>query len=225
VDLLPFLDASAFDNKFGTRGLFQFSDHYAGVDGRFRLPAGSASFYFEQLFNDFDVRRLKSVLWEDSGHIFGLDLPHLVPSGRVDLALEYHHTGVRYFEHEQFTSGQTLHGVLTGDPLGPNAQGAYTFVDWLASANNRLGMQVALERRSNDQYVFTPEPHYGFARVAIRPKEWQGRTLLTWQMLPERRQLGAQFQFGYERTRNFDFVEGDSRNGFLGRATLQYRFF
>jgi hypothetical protein len=90
--------------------------------------------------------------------------------------------------------------------------------------NRRLGLQFALERRSNDQYVFTPEPHYGFARVGILPKEWQGRMLARWQILPERHQLGAQFQFGYARTRNFDFVDGAERNGFLGRATLQYRF-
>ena len=225
VDFLPFLDASAFNNIAGIRGKFTFSDHYAGIDGRFRLPAGGASLYWDLLLNDFDIRRLKSVLWEDSGHIFGLDLPRLASNGRLDASLEYHHTGIRYYEHDQFTSGQTVHQTLTGDPLGPNAQGAYANLAWYRTPRRRLGIQVALERRSNDQYVYIPEPHFGFARVGVRPKEWQGRTLLTWQMLPARHQLGGQLQFGYERTRNFDFVEGDSRNGFLGRATLQYRFF
>jgi hypothetical protein len=164
------------------------------------------------------------VLWEDAGHIFGVDLPPLSGSGRLRASLEYHHTGVRYYEHEQFTSGQTLHHILTGDPLGPDAQGGYAFLDWYASTQRRLGLQLALERRSNDQYVFIPEPHFGFNRVLKSPREWSGRALVDAQLLPMRSQFGGTLQFGYERTKNFDFTEGDSRNGFLGRVALQYRF-
>jgi hypothetical protein len=222
VDLLPFLDASAYNNVIGTRGNFEFSDHYAGFDGRLHLPRG-ANFYLDVLLNDFDVRRLESVFWEDAGHVFGLDLPPLTESGRLRASLEYHHTGIRYYEHHQFLSGQTLHETLTGDPLGPNGQGAYTNVDWYASVQRRLGVQFALERRSNDQYVLIPEP-FGFRKVAVLPKEWQGRILLGWHMLPERQQLGWLLQFGYERTRNFDFADGRDRSGFVGRTALQYRF-
>ena len=224
IDLLPFLDASAYNNVLGVRGKFQFSDHYAGIDGRLRLPALASSFYWELLLNDFDVRRLESVLWEDAGHVFGLDLPALSPSGSLRGSLEYHHTGVRYYEHEQFLSGQTVHHVLTGDPLGPDAQGVYANLDWSSSAFSRLGLQLALERRSGDQYVFIPEPHYGFRRTYLSPREWQGRVVGTWQLLPKRNRLGALAQLGYERTRNFDFVAGDNLNGFLGRLSLQYRF-
>ncbi|HEY2852883.1 MAG TPA: capsule assembly Wzi family protein [Gemmatimonadaceae bacterium] len=224
IDLLPFLDASAYNNILGVRGKFQFSDHYAGLDGRLRIPSLASSFYWELLLNDFDVRRLESVLWEDAGHVFGLDLPALSPSGRLRGSLEYHHTGVRYYEHEQFLSGQTVHHVLTGDPLGPDAQGAYANLDYSESAYSRLGVQFALERRSGDQYVFTPEPHYGFRRVSLSPREWQGRVVGTWQLLPKQNRLGGLAQFGYERTRNFDFLAGDDVNGFMGRIALEYRF-
>jgi hypothetical protein len=224
VDLLPFLDASAYNNVIGTRGLFEFSDHYAGLDGRIHLPALGTNFYWELLLNDFDVRRLESVLWEDAGHVVGLDLPPLSPSGRLRASLEYHHTGIRYYEHHQFLSGQTLHETLTGDPLGPNAQGAYANIDWYASIHRRLGVEFALERRSDDQYVTVTEPAFGFRKVAVLPKEWQGRILAGWQLLPEPQQLGGMLQFGYERTRNFNFVRGDSRNGVLARVALQYRF-
>jgi len=114
--------------------------------------------------------------------------------------------------------------TLTGDPLGPNAQGAYANIDWYASIQRRLGLEFALERRSNDQYVTVTEPGFGFRRVAVLPKEWQGRILAGWQMLPERQQFGGLLQFGYERTRNFNFVGGDSRNGVVARVALQYRF-
>lgn len=224
IDLLPFLDASAYNNAFGTRGNFQFSDHYAGFDGRLRLPSLGTSFYWEVLLNDFDVRRLGSIFWDDAGHVFGFDLPRLSPSGGLTASLEYHHTGLRFYEHEQFVSGQTVHQTLTGDPLGPNAQGVYANVDWYESLQRRLGIQLALERRSNDQYAFVPEPHFGFTIKEHRPKEWSGRAVANWQLLPERQQVGALLQFGYERTRNFDFVSAGDRNGFLGRVALEYRF-
>ena len=224
IDLLPFLDASAYNNVFGTRGDFQFSDHYAGFDGRLRLPTIGSSIFWEVLLNDFDVRRLTSVFWEDAGHVFGADLPPLLPSGRLRASIEYHHTGIRYYEHEQFTSGQTLHHVLTGDPLGPNGQGGYLYMDWFESQQRRAGLQLAVERRSNDQYAFVPEPNFGFRRIEVRPAEWRGRLVGSWRLLPDRAQVGALVQFGYERARNYDFVEGNSRNSFLARAALQYRF-
>ena len=224
IDLLPFLDASAYNNVFGTRGDFQFSDHYAGLDGRFRIPSLASSIFWEVLLNDFDVRRLTSVFWEDAGHVLGASLPPLVPSGRLRASVEYHHTGIRYYEHEQFLSGQTLHHVLTGDPLGPNAQGGYLYLDWFNSIQHRTGLQLAVERRSNDQYAFIPEPNFGFRRIESRPKEWRGRAMLSWQLIPERRQTGGLVQLGYERTHNFDFIHANDRNGFLARVALQYRF-
>lgn len=223
IDLLPFLDASAYNNAFGTRGHFEFSDHYAGFDGRVRLPSLGSSIYWDVLMNDFDVRRLKSVLWEDAGHVFGLDLPPLVPSGRLRGSVEYHHTGTRYYEHQQFLSGQTAHHILTGDPLGPNAHGAYAHVDWHSSASVRAGLHVALERRSNDQYAYIPEPNFGFRRTEERPKESQARIFTEVKILPSVRQLGTSMQFGYQRTRNFNFVAGNGINGFVGRAIVTYR--
>ena len=224
IDLLPFLDASAYNNVFGTRGDFQFSDHYAGFDGRLRIPGLASSIFWEVLLNDFDVRRLTSVLWEDAGHVFGATLPPLVASGRLRASLEYHHTGIRFYEHQQFQSGQTLHHVLTGDQLGPNAQGGYLYLDWFGSVQRPVGLQLAVERRSNDQYDFIPEPNFGFTRVESRPKEWRGRVVASWQLLPERRQLGGLVQLGYERTRNFNFIDASDRNGFLARVALEYRF-
>lgn len=224
IDLLPFLDASAYNNIIGTRGHFEVSDHYAGFDGRLILPSLTSSLYWEVLLNDFDVRRLKSVMWEDAGHVFGVDLPSLTPSGRLRASLEYHHTGIRYYEHHQFTSGQTVHRILTGDPLGPNAQGAYVNADWNSTASRRLSVQFALERRSNDQYTNIPEPQFGFRRTTILPKEWQARVLAGWQLLPARRDFGALVQGGYQQSRNFDFLDGNQTRGFLGRLSLQYRF-
>lgn len=224
IDLLPFLDASAYNNVFGTRCDCQFSDHYAGVDGRLRLAPVQGAFFWEVLLNDFDVRRLTSVLWEDAGHVVGLEMPQLAGDGRLGASVEYHHTGIRYYEHHQFTSGQTIHQALMGDPLGPDAQGLYANLDWRIAVRRRASMQLAIERRSHDEYELLPEPNFGFRRTLMRPKEWQGRMMATWELLASARQVGALVQLGYARTTNFDFVDGHAENGALGRVAVQYRF-
>lgn len=224
IDLLPFLDASAYNNVFGTRCDCQFSDHYAGTDGRLRLGSLGGAVFWEVLLNDFDVRRLTSVLWEDAGHVVGIELPQLFDDGRLGGAVEYHHTGIRFYEHHQFTSGQTIHETLMGDPLGPDAQGVYANLDWWLAVQRRASLRLSFERRSHDEYEILPEPQFGFRKTLVRPKEWQGRVVASWQVLPTRHSFGALVQLGFARTRNFDFVNANDRNGFLGRIALQYRF-
>lgn len=224
IDLLPFLDASAYNNLFGTRCDCQFSDHYAGVDGRLRLAPLQGAFFWEVLLNDFDVRRLTSVLWEDAGHVVGLEMSQLADDGRLGASVEYHHTGIRYYEHHQFTSGQTIHQTLMGDPLGPDAQGLYANLDWRIAVRRRASIQLAIERRSHDEYELLPEPNFGFRRTIARLKEWQGRVMGTWELLPYVGRVGGLMQLGYARTRNFDFVDGRTQNGVLARVAVQYRF-
>ena len=227
LDLFPFLDAGNYANIIGVRGKFEGSDKYAGLDGRLRWPsAGGTELYWELLLNDFDIRRLGSVLWEDAGHVVGLSLPKINASGRAAASIEFHHTGIRYYRHEQFTSGQTLRGTLIGDPLGPDAQGAYLNMDWYASPRHRFAVQGALERRSNDQYEFLPValPAFGFRRVASQPKEQRLRATATWRVLPRAGDLGLLAQAGLERTHNFAFLANDDQTGFLGRLAVQYRW-
>jgi hypothetical protein len=225
VDAFPFLDAAFYGGLIGTRGKYEFSDRYAGVDGRWRLPRlASAELYWELLLNDFDVRRLRSVLWEDAGHIAGVVLPRLTASGRLGATLELHHTGLRYYEHHQFTSGQTLHRILIGDALGPDALGAFATVDWYASTRSRLSIDAAVERRSSDRYSLREGPGFGFQRVQSNPREGRARLTVSWRTPSQHEALGFLTQAGLEHTRNFDFVRGVQRTALLGRAALEYRF-
>lgn len=223
MDLIPFVDASVYANKIGLPGKFEFSDRYAGIDGRVRFPSWrGAEVYTELLFNDFDVRRLGSVLWEDAGHVMGLSLPRLSDDGRLAASVEYHHTGDRYYEHAQFLSGQTSRRVLIGDPLGPVGEGAYANLDWYHRSDKRLSIQLAWERRSNDQFKYwsDPLPKFGWSLVDIRPKEFRERIIIGWRELPARRRFGASAQVGYERVQNFGFAEGAGRNNFLARLGI-----
>jgi hypothetical protein len=227
LDLFPFLDAGNYANVVGVRGKFEFSDHYAGVDGRLRWPsARGTEVFWEVLLNDFDIRRLGSVFWEDAGHVVGMAIARLDAAGRLGGSVEYHHTGLRYYEHQQFTSGQTLRRTLIGDPLGPDAHGAYANVEWYASGRDRIEGEAAWERRSNDEYEYLPValPAFGFRRVRSRPKELRARLVTTWRRTPERAAMGMLAQVGYEQASNFAFVSGRRETGFLGRLGLEYRF-
>jgi hypothetical protein len=224
LDLLPFTDASNYNYVIGTRGDFQFSDHYAGLDGRLRLPAARSELFWELLLNDFDVRRLASVLWDDAGHVFGLTVPRLSSDGRLAASLEYHHTGLRYYEHHQFVTGQALRRTLVGDPLGANSWGVYAELSRYVTVEHRFSIQAALEQRNNSQYELRPEPNFGFRLVTPLPKEWRYRAVATWRNIAGAGAAGIISQLGYERVTNFNFERNSPRNGWLARIGVEYRF-
>lgn len=227
IDLLPFLDASAYNNVIGTRGLFEFSDRYAGIDGRLRFPnARGLELFSEILLNDFDVRRLASSFAEDAAHVVGMRIPRLGKSQAWELSSEFHHTGIRVYRHHQFTSGQTFNRMLIGDQLGPDAVGAYFRVAWAGSLRQRWDVLFAGERRSDDQYVgYGPENGLLlFRRIDTRPKELRMRAVVTWSSVSRGPGIALTSQLGYERTRNFGFVDGAARTGGLARLGLEYQF-
>ena len=226
LDLLPFLEAGVYNNNFGTRGMFTFSDRYAGLDTRVRLAKlHSMELFGELLFNDFDSKRLTSSLTEDAGHVFGATIPRLGRDEAWRVDLELHHTGIRYYLHPQFKSGQSLRGQLLGDPLGPDALGAYGAISWQASETRDFSVDLALEKRSDDKYLGDGLPNGSmyFYRVLARPKELRARAVLNWRRNPSRGGFGLISQLGYERIRNFNFQEGMYRNGLLVRVGVDYR--
>ena len=227
LDLFPFINRSAYGNVIGTGNQDEFSDRYAGLDARLRFPhQAGVEAYTELLLNDFDVRRIGSILWQDAGHVFGILAPTLGWSGETSLLTEFHHTGIRYYEHYQFRSGQTVDQVLTGDPLGPDALGAYLDVARHIDSRHSVSGELAWECRSNDQYagVGGPNGTLAFKQTESRPKETRYRAVLTYGSRPVARGLGIVGQIGIERTLSFGFVHGSDRWGSLARLGLEYRF-
>ena len=227
LDLFPFINSSFYAGVIGTPGAFEFSDRYAGTDGRFRFPGlRGAEIYWELVFNDFDIKRMSSVLWEDAGHVAGLNLPRLTDDGRLGASIEYHHTGIRYFEHHQFTTGWAYHQNVIGDLLGPDAQGGYGNLHWAASPRHRFTFDGALERRSHDEYEILPLPfpQFKFGRTLERPKEWRLRAVASWHSLARENGFGTLAELGVERVKNFDFVDAADRTNVMGRLGLEYRF-
>lgn len=227
LDLFPFINRSAYGNVIGTGNQDEFSDRYAGLDARLRFPHQyGLEVYSELLLNDFDIRRIGSILWEDAGHVFGIAAPSLGVSGETSVRAEFHHTGIRYYEHYQFRTGQTLDQVLTGDALGPDALGAYVDATRAIDSRHSLSAQLAWEHRSNDQYIGVggPDGSLSFKETQSRPKETRYRAVISYGSQPAAGSLGVVGQIGIERIFNFGFVNGVNRWGSLGRLGLQYRF-
>lgn len=216
ADLFPL-----YDVLFKGDDDFQISDKYAGADARLRL-AGGAELYGEMLVNDLDFNRLRSSFGEDASHVLGVWLPRLDGVGRVEGSLEVRHTGIRQYRHHQFTSGMTLRGRLLGDPLGPDARGAYASLAWSGSTWTRLTLDVAGEERRADEYtdVTNGAATIDFERTLARPRERRVRAVASWEGAFREGTVRLLLQAGAERTTAADFVEERRITGGLGRVSL-----
>jgi hypothetical protein len=199
----------------------QIDNKLGGFDFRWRLPhLRGMEVYLEAIFDDTS----NQFLWEDAGYILGFYLPRMVEPGKVDFRLELHHTGIRYYRHAQFQSGWTLNQFLIGDNLGPDANGAYFRVNWEPNSENRLGFNIAIEGRSNDDFInlLANEPNrVDFEKVQDFPDEWRYRLTSEWILRKTQAPYIVKAFWGYERVQNFNFVSGSNRNNFMGGVTLQ----
>lgn len=219
ADLFPL-----YDVLFKGDDDFQFSDKYAGLDGRLRLPAGGAELYGEVMLNDLDFNRLASSFGEDAAHVVGLWLPRLDGAGRLEGTLEWRQTGIRQFRHHQFTSGMTLRGRLLGDPLGPDARGAFASLSWSPSTWRRFSLDGALEGRRAHEYtdVTGGAATIDFERTETRPVERRARLVAGIETAGADGRLRLGVQAGVERAANWNFTDGAHRTGGLGRVTLTW---
>jgi len=219
-------DATALiDVLFRGESDYQFSDKYAGGELRLRVPrAAGLELYGEMLLNDLDFNRFASSVGEDAAHVAGLWLPRLDGVGRVDGRIELRHTGIRQYRHHQFTSGQVLRGRLLGDPLGPDAMGAYLALGWEPSLRHRLALDLAAEERSADEYVDVTNgaATIDFERSVAHPHERRARAVLGWEGARRGGAVRLLAQLGIERASNFGFVDRVSRTGGLARIGLTF---
>ena len=151
IDLIPVIDALS-----PARSDLQISNKLAGGNLRLRFPELSGlDFYYELQIDDFDARRLRSSLVEDAAHLLGIRLPVLVREGELTWRAEWLHTSLRLYEHSQFKSGVTYREHIIGNPLGPNASGAYLSVTWRPTPSAQFGLAIADESRDPSQYTTT----------------------------------------------------------------------
>lgn len=222
VDVIP---ALKYTLRSKNRG--QFSNKFAGWEYRLRVPEWSGlQLYAEHQFDDMDPRRWRSTWWEDGGHIFGLSFAQLGRASNVSTSAEFHHTGLRYYKHRPFASGIAFNRTLLGDPLGNQGDGGYLRVTWDDGGASSFTFDGAIERRGGDVYLAAvegepPNEHdFHFVKLEDKPDELRDRAMVSWLYRPAGR-WRTTLAGGYERARNYDFMGGASRNGFLVSATVE----
>jgi hypothetical protein len=222
IDLVP-----AIEYPLKSKANVQFSNKFAGWEYRLRLPELSGlQLYAEHQFDDMDSRRWKSTLWEDGGHILGFSFAQMGPLADVSFAGEFHHTGLRYYQHAVFTSGYAVNRTLIGDPLGNKGDGGYARIAWDAGTASSLTLDGAIERRLGNLYDTAFEgdgnhqTNFHFVVTTPQPDEWRHRVMATWAYRPVA-PWRASVQAGVERARNLGFVQNVSRNGFLAAASIE----
>ena len=216
TDVFPFVQLFTGSQK-------QIDNKMGGVDFRFRIPpARGVELYLEMIFDDTPGSSLKKFFVDDVGYLGGIYVPRLSHTGSVDLRLEYHRTGIRYYRHHQFQSGWSLNRFILGDDLGPDAQGVYATVNWDLNRENLLTLDLAFEDRSNDIYISVSDPGLHFIKAKDNPDEFRVRAVGQWLYRLSDFPLNVTAQLGYERVHNFNFVQDADRNNFLGRVNLQF---
>ena len=220
IDLVPALKYALPDDDS------QFSNKFAGWDMRFRIPPlHGAQLYMESVFDDMDPRRWRSTWWEDGGHIVGASLAQLGPEGAWGAVAEYHHTGLRYYQHTVFSSGLSSNRTLLGDPLGPQGDGGLLRITRDAGTRTRVQLDLALERRGGDAWGTTADnannDNFRFVLERARPAEWRQRAMVQWQrtMYPGT-VLGV--QAGVERVRDAASVPGVGQGNAMAGVTWMW---
>jgi hypothetical protein len=224
IDLVPIIDPLTIGNRD-----IQISNKFAGLDVRVRFPsARGLEWYVDGMFDDFDHRRVWGSFRDDAGWITGISVPRLTNDGRLQLAAEVQRTGLRYYQHVQFTSGVTLNGRIIGNALGAKANAGYARLSWDVGGTSSVSLDGAYERRSSDRYrvlVDDAEDNgWRFELVESLPKETRARIALTWSGELSATRPRVLAEIGYERVGNFAFVSGQQRDNVLGRLGLERRF-
>jgi capsule assembly protein Wzi len=221
VDAIPLIDAIF---RSGTD--FQFSNKLAGIDFRWRMPSWRGfELYGEGAADDFDIRRLRSTLLEDSGYLVGVSLACLTECGRLGIRGEYHQTGIRYYTH--FDYPLSARGALLGDPLGPRAVAGYLTLDGESARAGYFAIEAAFESRSGNQYgsatTGANTVGFHFVRTAVHPAEKRARAFVTWAPDARDGRLELRLSAGAERVSNFGFAAGSDRTNWLARTALVVR--
>ena len=221
VDAIPIIDGVILHRNF------LFSNKFVGVDIRHTLPGmKGVQFYAEGVFDDFDLRRVKSVFTEDAAYVWGLSASCFTECGRLRASAEYHVTGLRFYAHGGYRSGFTLEQKFIGDPLGPRGRGAYGIVD-VDGHRRSLRFDFAYEDRSGNKYgavSTTPDDSdFRFIVLERNPAERRWRSTTSMTLGGVRDRLAYTATAGAERVENFGHIQGAWRTNGLIQVGLQIR--
>jgi hypothetical protein len=207
----------------------QASNKIGAFDVRVRVPRWAGfSAAWEANLDDMDFRRFAGVLRDDAGHLLDVRFARLRADGALALALTAQRTGIRMYEHGQFTSGVTYRDGIVGAPLGPHAQAFGATLTWRPGVFDALSAAAEYEARDPSVYetVTTGADAQGFRfrLVEARPVERRLRLGVTAQRGLPGRGTSLQARLGGERVGNYAFAAGTTITRPFGEAGVRLRF-
>ncbi len=221
IDFLPFLDIFRKHNYLDTtQALEAESDKVLGLDGRLRLGrVGGIVLGGELLIDDFDARRLRTLLTWDGSQTLSLTAPRLLRQD-VSLALSVKHTGVRTYSHSQLTNGLSTRGRLFGDELGPDAKSFGASLAWNSSAATRLSIEARTAVHSKANYGgISDSTQFVIYRLGDASNELRDR-LMGSLVVQSQEGLGFVVRLGGVRMRNYQF-SGKTHRDYLAEVSLR----
>jgi hypothetical protein len=207
-------------------GQIDLSNKVGGIELRFRIPpARGVELYAEAYFDDQHQNFLSKAQWvDDASYVAGIYAPRLTNTGNVDLRLEFHKTGDRFYRHGTFTSGLTLNNFILGDNLGSNGTAFYVVSNWDINPANLVTFNGALEFRESGMWAIGDPFNFSIVKVVDGPTEKRIRGTVEWLHRWKSLPLYFKTQLGYERVENFGFAQGAGKNNFIGEFALQVNF-
>jgi hypothetical protein len=204
------------------------SNKRADLDVRVRAPRWRGlSVAYELTMDDFDLRRPRSMLWEDSGNLLALSVPRLARDGSLALDLRAQRTGLREYRHYQFVSGMTYRGQVLGAPLGPNAGAVSAALTWRPRPFDAATFTLARETRDPSGYAnVAPDQQSAleFRKVAPGTVERRLRASAEWQRALPGRGASSNARLGVERAAGYGYAPGLTLTRPFGEAGLRLRF-
>ncbi len=200
----------------------------ANLEARVRVPRWRGlSVAYELTVDDVDFRRVRSMLWEDSGNLLAVQLPRLAADGSLALDLRAQRTGLRLYRHYQFVSGVTYRDQVLGSPLGPNGAALAGALTWRPAPFDALSFSLAHERR--DPSVFAnvnPDPDGAliFRQVRALPVDRRLRGEVRWERGLAGRGASTTARLGLERAADVGGVVTPARTRPFGEAGVRLRF-
>jgi hypothetical protein len=178
----------------------------AGFEARYRIPwLRNTELYGE--FSGCDAATFWPIV---ESYVAGFFIPRLTDEGRDDFRFEFFQGNQILYEGD-FPAGYTYHGLPLGDSQGGATQDFFTrYSHWFSTRNN-----LALE------FIYTNRGMVGRVPGQAIERVYAERTFWT---LPVRGDVDAQIEYGIEKIRNFNLVDGADRTNQLFKLELRYRY-
>ncbi len=204
------------------------SNKLASFDARVRVPRwrGLAVAY-ELTVDDFDLRRPRGMLWEDSGNLLAVSLPRVTADGALALDVRAQRTGLRQYRHYQYLSGVTYRDQVLGAPLGPNAGAVSAALTWRPTPFDAVELLVAGEARDPSVYAnANPDPDgtLVFRKVLAGTVERRRRAAVRWERGVPGRGTSTTARIGVERAAGYAYTPRLTITRPFGEAGVRVRF-